>query len=123
MESLKPSYISGLTILGGEPMELLNQKAIAPLIDRVKKEVLHASIWIYSGYTWEELNDPDNAKCHGEYTDAILSQIDILVDGEFVEEKKDIALSFRGSSNQRIIDVPKSLQEKKVILWDQKGNI
>ena len=118
VESLKPSYISGLTILGGEPMELLNQKAIAPLIDRVKKEVLHASIWIYSGYIWEELNDPDNAKCHGEYTDAILSQIDILVDGEFVEEKKDIALSFRGSSNQRIIDVPKTFEAGHIVISD-----
>lgn len=99
-------------------MELLNQKAIAPLIERVKKEVPHASIWIYSGYTWEELNDPDNKRCHGEYTDAILSQIDILVDGEFVEEKKDIALSFRGSSNQRIIDVPKTFEAGHIVISD-----
>ncbi len=116
VESLKPDYIAGLTILGGEPMEVANQKEIRPLIERIKKEVPHATIWIYSGYTWEELIDPDNRRCHSEDTEPILSAIDILVDGEFVQEKKDIRLRFRGSSNQRIIDVPRTRAAKDVIL-------
>ena len=97
-------------------MELQNQKEIRPLLERVKAEVPHATIWIYSGYTWEELNDPSNRRCHGEDTEAILRMTDILVDGEFVLEKKNIGLQFRGSSNQRIIDVKKTLKEGQVVL-------
>ena len=110
VESLKPVYIKGITILGGEPMELSNQKVIMPLISRIKKEVPKADIWIYSGYLWEELTDENNTRCHGEDTFKILEMIDVLVDGEFMLEKKDISLKFKGSSNQRIIDVKKSLK-------------
>ena len=116
IESLKPSHIKGLTLLGGEPMEPDNQRALLPLIRRVKIEVPHADIWIYSGYLFEELTDPDNPRCHTECTDEILSCTDILVDGEFVLEKKDISLIFRGSSNQRIIDVQKTLKEGSIVL-------
>lgn len=116
IESLKPSYIAGLTLLGGEPMEPANQRALLPLIRRVKKEVPHASIWIYSGYLWDELIDAGNRRCHTECTDEILSCTDILVDGEFVLEKKNIMLRFRGSENQRIIDVKRSLAEGRVVL-------
>ncbi|MCR4588715.1 MAG: anaerobic ribonucleoside-triphosphate reductase activating protein, partial [Lachnospiraceae bacterium] len=116
VESLKPNYIAGLTILGGEPMEVANQVEVRSLIEQVKSEVPHATIWIYSGYTWEELTDPVNKRCHSEDTIPILSQIDILVDGEFVEEKKDIRLNFRGSSNQRIIDVPETLKQNRIVL-------
>ncbi|MCR5652029.1 MAG: anaerobic ribonucleoside-triphosphate reductase activating protein [Lachnospiraceae bacterium] len=110
IESLRPDYIEGLSILGGEPMELSNQKVIRPFLERVKNEVSHASVWIYSGYTFEELTDTENKRCHGADTAAILSLTDVLVDGEFVTEKKDLMLPFRGSSNQRIIDVKKTLQ-------------
>ncbi len=116
IESLKPEYIAGLTILGGEPMEIVNQKEIRPLLERIKKEVPRATIWIYSGYLWEELTDPENKRCHGEDTDAILSMTDVLVDGEFVQEKRDLMLRFRGSSNQRVIDVQTSLECGKVVL-------
>ncbi len=109
IESLKPSYIKGLTILGGEPMEVQNQKVLSPFIKRVKEELPEKDIWIYSGYTWEELTDPENKRCHSEDTLEILKNIDILVDGEFMLDKKDITLKFRGSSNQRIIDVKKTL--------------
>ncbi len=114
--SLQPAYIDGLSILGGEPMEVVNQKAIRPFLERVRKECPHATVWIYSGYTWEELTDAENKRCHSEDTMPILSMVDILVDGEFVEEKKNIRLAFRGSSNQRIIDVPKTLAEGTVVL-------
>ena len=116
VESLKPEYVNGLSILGGEPMEIVNQKEIRPLLERVKKEVPHATIWIYSGYTWKELTDKDNKRCHGEDADAILSMIDVLVDGKFELEKKSLLLRFRGSSNQRVIDVPESLKKGEVVL-------
>ena len=116
IESLKPSYIDGLTILGGEPMEIVNQKEIRPLLERIKKEVPRATIWIYSGYTLEELIDASNKRCHGEDTDAILSMTDILVDGEFELDKKDLMLRFRGSSNQRVIDMKETLKSGKTVL-------
>lgn len=115
VETLEPSYINGLTILGGEPMELPNQEALLPLIRRVHA-MEHKTIWIYSGYTWEELTDTDNARCHGAYTDEILHSIDVLVDGEFHLDEKDISLRFRGSSNQRILDVPETLKSGKIVL-------
>ena len=116
IESLKPDYINGLTILGGEPMEIRNQKEIRPLLERIRREVPHATIWIYSGYLWEELTDPDNKRCHGEDTDAILSMTDVLVDGEFVQDKKNLMLRFRGSENQRVIDVKATLEKGEVVL-------
>lgn len=116
IESLKPVYISGITILGGEPMEIRNQEVLWPFIKRIKDEVPKATIWIYSGYTWEELTDPDNKRCHGAYTDDILSMTDILVDGEFMLSQKDMMLRFRGSSNQRIIDVPATLKEGQIVM-------
>lgn len=116
IESLKPSYIDGLTILGGEPMEISNQKEIRPLLERIKKEVPKATIWIYSGYLWDELTDKTNKRCHGDDTDAILSMTDVLVDGEFMLDKKNLMLRFRGSENQRVIDVQKSLLNNEVVL-------
>lgn len=116
VESLKPSYIAGLTILGGEPMEPRNQQAIWPLIQRIRTELPKKTIWIYSGYTYEELTDVLNTRCRGTFTDDILKNIDVLVDGEFMIDKKDISLRFRGSSNQRVIDMKKTLEEGKIVL-------
>ena len=119
LESLKPSYIAGLTVLGGEPMEIENQRGLISLYRRIKEKIPHATIWIYSGYTWEEITDKENSRCHCEVTDEILSLADVIVDGEFVEAKKDISLHFRGSSNQRIIDVGASLKAGKPVLAEQ----
>ena len=116
IDSLRPSYIEGLTILGGEPMEPANQKVLAPFIEKIKNGLPDKSIWVYSGYTYEELTDVKNTRCHSEDTNKILDMIDVLVDGEFMIDKKDISLRFRGSSNQRIIDVPKSVKASKIIL-------
>ncbi len=116
LESLKPSYINGITILGGEPMEPANQKALRPFIEKIRKRYPEKTIWIYSGYTWEELTDTSNKRCHTEDTLPILNQIDILVDGEFQIEKKDIRLRFRGSSNQRVIDVKDTIAKKNIVL-------
>ena len=124
INSLKPDYIAGLTILGGEPMEIVNQKEIRPLLERIKKEVPKATIWIYSGYLWEELTDSDNKRCHSEDTDAILAMTDILVDGEFMLDKKNLMLRFRGSENQRVIDVKESLMKGIIVLskYNDKDN-
>ena len=121
IESLRPDYITGLTVLGGEPMEVVNQRALRPFLKRVKTILPDKTIWIYSGYLWEEMNDPDNKRCHSEDTDSILELIDILVDGEFMMDLKDITLNFRGSSNQRIINVKKTIEEGKVVL-DELNN-
>ena len=115
LKSLEPSWINGLTLLGGEPMEPANQKGLLEFVKKVKTLYANKTIWCFSGYLFdEELLKPSRARC--PYTDEFLSYIDILVDGKFVLEEKDISLRFRGSRNQRIIDVKQSLKQNKVIL-------
>jgi anaerobic ribonucleoside-triphosphate reductase activating protein len=116
LSTLSNEFTDGISILGGEPMETPNQRALLPLICSVR--AMGKSVWVYSGYTWEELTDLRNRRCRGPYTDLILSQIDVLVDGEFVQAQKDLRLKFRGSSNQRIIDVPRSLSEGRPVILD-----
>lgn len=115
IKMLEPSYIKGLTLLGGEPFEVSNQRCLIPFLRRVKELYPNKDIWAYTGYTLEDdLLKPSRARC--EVTDEMLSYIDILVDGKFVLDLKDIALKFRGSSNQRIIDLKRTLNEKKTVL-------
>lgn len=115
LQYLKPSYIAGLTLIGGEPMEPSNQRALLPFVKKVKELYPNKNIWCYTGYLFDqELLQASRARC--EVTDELLSMIDILVDGRFVEELKDIRLRFRGSSNQRIIDVPASLKDGCIVL-------
>ena len=116
ISSLSPSFIAGLTLLGGEPMEVRNQEGIVGLVKKIKNEMPDKTIWLFSGYTFEELLDKDNKRCHGEHTMDILENVDVLVDGKFVLELKNQGLKFRGSSNQRIIDMKRSLGENKVVL-------
>ena len=116
LRSVEPEYISGITILGGEPMEVRNQSGVAGLIKRIKADLPEKSIWLFSGYTFNELLDVSNSRCHGEHTMDILNNIDVLVDGKFVLELKDLSLKFRGSSNQRIIDMKRSFAENRVVL-------
>ena len=117
LDSLAPSYVHGLTLLGGEPMEPDNQRALLPLLRRLKAEYPHKTVWCYSGYTYEELTGVSRARC--EVTDGMLSCIDVLVDGEFVLERKNISLRFRGSENQRLIDLPKTRERGKITLWEE----
>ncbi len=115
IECLKPDYIDGLSLLGGEPFEPQNQAVLLPFLRRVRAELPNKNIWCYTGYTFDkELLSDSRARC--EHTDEMLSLIDVLVDGEFVQELYDISLSFRGSSNQRIIDVKQSLQAGEIKL-------
>lgn len=120
LKLLSPDYIDGLTLLGGEPMEKINQRGLLPLLRMVKKLYPKKNIWCYTGYTLEtDLLSESMARC--ECTDEILSLIDVLVDGEFIEEQKNISLAFRGSENQRIIDMPKTLESGSVVLKNIKS--
>ncbi len=113
IKELKPGYIDGLTLLGGEPFEPQNQRALLPFLRRVRGLYPNKNIWCYTGYLFDkELLNESRARC--EATDEMLSLIDVLVDGEFVQELYSITLQFKGSSNQRIIDVKKSLNSKTV---------
>ena len=113
---LRPSYIRGLTLLGGEPFEPQNQGAVVELLRQVKREMPEKSIWAFSGY----LFDRDILSGRLGDTSEYLSYLDVLVDGPFIEAKKNLSLRFRGSENQRLIDVPASLKAGEIILWDDK---
>lgn len=119
IKSLKHSYIAGLTLLGGEPFEPQNQRVILPLVLRVRKECPTKSIWCFTGFTLEELTQ-EGSHCRCEVTDKLLANIDVLVDGRFIQDQKDISLRFRGSRNQRIIDLQPTLNAGKIVLWDDK---
>ena len=119
LEALAPGYINGLSLLGGEPFEPQNQEILVRLLRKVKEQYPEKNIWCYSGYLFDkELLSESRARC--EYTDEMLSMLDVLVDGRFVEALKDIRLVFRGSSNQRVIDVKKSLKTGTIIPWEPK---
>lgn len=113
---LKPSYIRGLTLLGGEPFEPENQGAVVELLRQIKAEYPQKSIWAFSGYLFDR-DILSGRLGPWEITREILSYLDVLVDGPFVEAKKNLGLRFRGSENQRIIDVPASLAANQVVLW------
>ena len=117
LEECAPSYIAGLTLLGGEPMEPENQRALLPSLRRSKPPCPEKTVWCYSGYTYEQLTG-EGSRCRCEATDGMLSLIDVLVDGEFVQALYDITLRFRGSSNQRLIDLQKTRAAGEVVLWD-----
>ncbi len=118
LEDLSPWYIRGLSLLGGEPFEVQNQLALLGLVKKVKERYPEKTIWCYTGYDYEQ---DILAGRLGDWavTGELLKYLDVLVDGEFVEAKKDLTLRFRGSSNQRVIDVQKSLEADQVIWWDQ----
>ena len=118
LKALEPSHIAGLTLLGGEPMELVNQEGLLPLLQQVRKMYPDKDIWCYTGYLYEDLLP--GGKVHGPYSDEILSYLDILVDGPFILAQKNIRLKFTGSENQRIIDVKRTNQSRQIVLWDEK---
>lgn len=117
IESLRPDYVDGITLLGGEPFEPENQRELVKLLRRIKKELPQKTVWSFSGYTYEELTGDSRAVC--EVTNEMLSMLDVLVDGEFVEAKRNISLRFRGSENQRLIDMNQTRKEGKIVLWDK----
>lgn len=114
---LKPSYINGLTVLGGEPFEPSNQRELYPFLTRVRSEYPQKSIWMYSGFTYEELTT-EGGYSNCEVTWDILNLADVLVDGRYDEELRNIGLRFRGSSNQRLINLKETLKENKIVLYE-----
>ena len=115
LEALEPDYIRGITILGGEPFEPSNQRGLLPLYHEIKSRYPEKTIWVYYGYTLDQ-DLLQESRARIDITDEILSMIDVLVDGEFVLEQKNISLKFRGSENQRIINLPESLAAGEIIL-------
>ncbi len=109
LDSLKPNHISGLTVLGGEPMEEENQEALLPFLKKVKEIFPKKTIWLYSGYL-HDLDLIPGGRKYTPYTEEILNLVDVMVDGPFVSELKDVRLKFRGSSNQRLIRLNESIQ-------------
>ncbi len=118
LDAMKPEYIHGLTLLGGEPFEPENQRVLVKLLRKVKAEYPKKNIWAYTGYLLdEELLKPSRARC--EVTDEMLEMIDVLVDGEFKLELKNISLQFCGSENQRLIDMNKTRENGEISLWKE----
>ena len=117
IESLKPDYIQGLTLLGGEPFEYSNQKGLLPLLRQVRKVLPQKDIWCFTGFLFDK-DIIENMCKKWKETNELLSYIDVLVDGRFVEELKNLNLKFKGSENQRTILVNESLKSGNVILYD-----
>lgn len=116
VEALSPDYINGLTLLGGEPMEPENQEELLKLTARVKEQFPNKDIWCFTGFTLEELQS-ENCRANTEFLTPLLSNIDILVDGRYVEKLKNISLQFRGSENQRVIDLNATREQGKITIW------
>lgn len=110
---LEPAYIKGITYLGGEPMDPRNQEGLLHLSRRIKAAHPQKSIWCFTGYVWDKLPRLPGV------TEELLSYLDVLVDGPFIAEQKNLSLRFRGSENQRLIAVPKTLASGQITLWDQ----
>lgn len=117
--SVKPYYVNGLTLLGGEPFEPKNQRALVPFLHRFRRECPDKTVWCFTGFVLdtELLRDGSYPRC--EVTDEMLSLIDVLVDGRYDRTKRDISLRFRGSSNQRIIDLKESQKKGAITLWER----
>jgi len=115
LHMLSPNYVKGITLLGGEPFEPQNQPALVSLLEKIKSRYPQKTVWAFSGYLFEQMlagNVGQKETCL-----RFLHMVDVLVDGPFVESKKNLMLRFRGSENQRIIDVPASLRRNEVVLW------
>lgn len=118
IQMLTNPNIQGLTLLGGDPFEPSNQRTLITLLRRVKQELPTKDVWAYTGFVYEQDLLEEQRK-HTEVTDEMLSYIDVLVDGPFVIDQKDISLYFRGSTNQRVIDMPKTLKSGNVVIYHE----
>lgn len=115
--STEPKWVAGLSILGGEPFEPENQGALLEFLKEFKEKFPQKNIWCYSGFTFEEITGKEKSRAFTPISAELLSMLDILVDGRFMKEKKNIRLKFRGSENQRIIDVKKTLETGGVVIY------
>lgn len=117
LQMLAPDYVKGLTLLGGEPFEPENQPAIVAFLRQVKEKYPNKTVWAFSGYLFDK-DILSGRLGPWSVTEEYIRYVDVLVDGPFILEKKDLSLRFRGSSNQRIIDVPASLKKNEIVLWE-----
>ena len=117
-EELDKPYIAGLTLLGGDPFEPANQRDLIAFVYKVRMNYPAKTIWAYTGFTLEQLKT-EGSYCRCEVTDELLSMIDVLVDGRFIEAQKNISLRFRGSENQRLIDLNRTRETGEIVLWDK----
>ncbi len=115
LKGCEPDYVSGVTLLGGEPFEAENQPELLKFLKKFRSMYPHKNVWCYSGFTYEELTGEKPSRCRTDITDEMLSMIDILVDGKFVQELHSMMLKFRGSSNQRLIDLDKTRKQGRII--------
>lgn len=118
LKTLQPKWVERFSILGGEPLETINLKELLALIENIKVLRPDIKIWIYTGYTYEQLQERIKKNKDDYYLEPILRLADVLVDGPFIQEKKDLALVFKGSSNQRIIDLQKTHATNDIVLLD-----
>lgn len=114
VESMKPDYMAGITLLGGDPAEPENQAALVPLLRRIRQELPGKTVWMYTGYVLEDFKPGNCAHC--EVTEDFLHCCDVVVDGPFIMEKKNLSIKFRGSENQRIIDMQKTIETGSIVL-------
>ena len=117
LNALAPDYIAGLSLLGGEPFEPQNQRGLLPFVETFKNKFPHKTVWCYTGYTYKDGGALKEERSNCKETKKLLSLIDVLVDGRFIEELKDIRLKFRGSSNQRVIDLKRSFDHGSTVLY------
>ena len=118
VDSCRPAFVTGLSLLGGEPMEPENQPSVLTLVRAFREALPGKTVWCYSGYTFEELTGQKPARCRTSDTDALLGLMDVLVDGEFIAAEHDVSLRFRGSRNQRLLDLPASLRAGAPVPWE-----
>ncbi len=117
LEMLSPSFINGLTLLGGDPFEPDNQRSLVPFLRRVRERYPKKTVWAFTGFVYEDLlREGSHPRC--EATDELLGMVDVLVDGPFVEAKHEVGLRFRGSTNQRLIDMNETRRQGRIVLWD-----
>ena len=117
LADLAPDFISGLTLLGGDPFEPENQRALLPFLQRVRRELPKKNIWAFTGFVLDKELWVDGSYPRCEVTDELLELVDVLVDGRFVESLKNVTLKFRGSSNQRLIDMNKTRTYGEIVPW------
>ena len=125
-EQLNKDYISGITFSGGDPLDINNAKTICDLIKSIKNNYPDKTIWVYTGYTWEKIKSIMSTRFFAPCKESewcmviniIMSNIDVLVDGRFVEELADVNYHWAGSTNQRVIDVQKTFEKGEIVLWD-----
>ena len=121
LDDLSLPYISGLTLSGGHPLEPQNLDTVYKIVKTVKEKLPNKSIWLYTGYTWEEILEKDKSyedlEVNGISPLDVVKHCDVLVDGKYEDDKRDITLAWRGSSNQRVINIQETLKQNKIILW------